>query len=158
MTNPITLDEIGQAVLAMNTAIQRIAAIAETLAAGASLPPETGASTRPEAAPTAASKPTTKPGSKSAEPETAPSTEPGGTSATEAPAPASEAPAETAAPLTYDEAVKLPTFNVSTKLGRPKAVALLAEFGASNGSDIKPEQYAAFKARAEALLAEAGQA
>lgn len=155
MSNPVTLDEIGQAVLAMNTAIQRIAAIAETLAAGtAALPPATGGSTQAAPAPTAEAAPTTKRGSKSAEPETAPSSEPGGTSATEAPAPASEAPAATAAePLDYDTAVKLSTFNVTTKLGRPAAVALLAEFGVTNGKDIPADQFAAFKTRADELLA-----
>ena len=41
---------------------------------------------------------------------------------------------------------------IAKEKGREEAIALLTKFGAKLGSDIKPEQYASFKAQAEAIL------
>lgn len=40
-----------------------------------------------------------------------------------------------------------------SKATKAKTVELLAEFGAKNAKEVKPEQYAAFMAKANALLA-----
>jgi hypothetical protein len=42
--------------------------------------------------------------------------------------------------------------NIAKTISREAAIELLGKFGAAKGADIKPEQYAEFKAAAEAIL------
>jgi hypothetical protein len=96
--------------------------------------------------------PVVKP-SKKAQAEVAPNTASDGAPADPAAFPATDSagpapsPAVAVAPLTYDQ-VK-PLITGWTK-GRDALVALLAEFGAQRGTDLKPEQYADFVAKAKA--------
>ena len=69
-----------------------------------------------------------------------------------APTPAAEAEIASAPEATYDD-VKRAIIEVSKAKGRDAAVALLAEFGATKAPDLKPEQYAALRARAAEVLA-----
>ena len=57
---------------------------------------------------------------------------------------------------TSDEAIPYPVISKTitdavTRAGKPAVVALLGKFGAANGKELKADQYAAFKAEAEAL-------
>ena len=79
--------------------------------------------------------------------------------ASPSPAPAPTAPTEAAkpdakaAPVTYEKSgIPEKIAGLVTK-DRAAAVALLAEFGAKKGGELKPEQFADFTAKIDALLA-----
>lgn len=73
-----------------------------------------------------------------------------------APAAATEPSAATAQTAVPYEKTGLPEkIAVCVKKDRDGVVALLAEFGAKKGSELKPEQYAAFGEKIDALLAPA---
>ena len=67
----------------------------------------------------------------------------------EATAPAADSPAPGA---TYDE-VKNAIVKLSGQKGRDQVVALLSQFDAAKGPDLKPEQFADFLAQANAAMA-----
>lgn len=89
----------------------------------------------------AAKKPTTTP---TPEPETA------GEKATPEPSPASSS-SDDASAVDYGQ-VKAAVMQVSKDKGRDAAVALLAEFDAKVGGDLKEEQWSTFVARAAEVL------
>lgn len=73
-----------------------------------------------------------------------------------APAAATEPSAATAQTAVPYEKTGLPEkIAACVKKDRDGVVALLAEFGAKKGSELKPEQYAAFGEKIDALLAPA---
>lgn len=73
--------------------------------------------------------------------------------AAEKPAAATEPSAGTAQTAVPYEKTGLPEkIAVCVKKDRDGVVALLAEFGAKKGSELKPEQYAAFGEKIDALL------
>jgi len=76
--------------------------------------------------------------------------------AAEKPAAATEPSAGTAQTAVPYEKTGLPEkIAACVKKDRDGVVALLAEFGAKKGSELKPEQYAAFGEKIDALLAPA---
>lgn len=80
------------------------------------------------------------------------------TAAAPAPAPAADTKpsADTAPTAVPYEKTGLPEkIAACVKKDRDGVVALLAEFGAKKGSELKPEQYAAFGEKIDALLAPA---
>ena len=79
-------------------------------------------------------------------------TEVGSTPATPAPAATAEETASPTPGTTYDE-VKRAIVKMSGLKGRDQVVAVLGQFGATKGPDLKPEQYADFIAQAEAAMA-----
>lgn len=62
-----------------------------------------------------------------------------------------EEPASEAATVEYP-AVKKLILDLVAKKGRDAATTLLGEYGAKGGGDLKAEDYAAFAAKAEALI------
>ena len=56
------------------------------------------------------------------------------------------------APITYDQVRPL-ILEVVKKKGRPAGESLLSKFGAKNGTELKPADYATFVAQANELLA-----
>ena len=103
-----------------------------------------GKASAPAAAPAASPKPKAE---KTAEKPAAP-----------APAPAADTKpsADTAQTAVPYEKTGLPEKTAAcVKKDRDGVVALLAEFGAKKGSELKPEQYAAFGEKIDALLAPA---
>lgn len=104
-----------------------------------------GKASTPAAAPAVSPKPKAE---TTAKPETA----------APAPAPAADTKpsADTAPTAVPYEKTGLPEkIAVCVKKDRDGVVALLAEFGAKKGSELKPEQYAAFGEKIDALLAPA---
>ncbi len=92
-----------------------------------------------------------------------PKKESAGTQASSSAAPAaSPAPAESKADAAEKPKADVPTYEksglpekIKTAVGKDKAgvVALLKEFGVSKGPELKPEQFAAFGEKIDALLA-----
>ncbi len=92
-----------------------------------------------------------------------PKKESAGTPASSSVAPAaSPAPAESKADAAEKPKADVPTYEksglpekIKTAVGKDKAgvVALLKEFGVSKGPELKPEQFAAFGEKIDALLA-----
>jgi hypothetical protein len=78
-----------------------------------------------------------------------------------APATLAVVPASGTAPaadtLTYPDVQKI-TLELSKVRGREAAVACLKQFGATKGPELKPEQYAAYVAKARAALNGSAQA
>lgn len=78
----------------------------------------------------------------------------------ETPVPAAAPVEETAVPAvaspasgaTYDE-VKRAIVKLSGQKGRDQVLAVLGQFGAAKGPDLKPEQFAEFIAQADAAMA-----
>ncbi len=113
-------------------------------------------------APTTAA-PTPAAPEKAASPKAEPKKEPAGTPASSsAAAAASPAPAESKADAAEKPKADVPTYEksglpekIKTAVGKDKAgvVALLKEFGVSKGPELKPEQFAAFGEKIDALLA-----
>jgi hypothetical protein len=140
----ITISVEGESVLGVIANLRNAAdLLAKQASSEINIPPVTNV-----AIPTAA-EPAVKKTKKTATAE-APATAP--TPATAPPpaeVPATAAPAAPA--VTFLQVADLIP-KVVTKLGRPVGVALLAEFGAKRGGDIKENQYGPFVARAEALL------
>ena len=80
-------------------------------------------------------------------------TAPAAPAETPAAPPPSAATAQTAVP--YEKTGLPEKIAACVKKDRDGVVALLAEFGAKKGSELKPEQYAAFGEKIDALLAPA---
>lgn len=72
--------------------------------------------------------------------------------AAQQPAPEAAATAPVAASVSYED-VKHAIVKLSGSKGRDAVVALLTEFGAGKGPDLKPEQFAEFIAKASQLVA-----
>lgn len=72
-----------------------------------------------------------------------------------APAPVPSKPAKAKAPaeMTYEENVRPLALKVAGTKGRDALVALFTEFGVKSGPALKPEQFAAFIARCNEVLA-----
>ena len=78
-------------------------------------------------------------------------TEVGSTPATSAPAATAEEAATPPQGATYDE-VKAVIVKMSGAKGRDQVLAVLGQFGAARGPDLKPEQFADFIAQANAAM------
>lgn len=107
---------------------------------------------KPAAAPGAAPGPATALAQEAAVPETTASASSSAAESAAAQPQVSTAATESADPVTYDQ-VKPLILKINTTKGRAAATAALAKFGAAKGPELKPEQYAAFVAHAEEVLA-----